>query len=271
MPELPEVETTLRGILPHIKNETIAKVIVRQHRLRWPIPSNLSRILSGKMITHVGRRAKYLLLSTCDGTLIIHLGMSGHLRILTQVQSPNKHDHVDILFHNQKILRFTDPRRFGAFLWAEGNPHDHALLKHLGIEPLTKEFTGRYLLQRAQTRTIPIKSLVMDNKIVTGIGNIYAAEALFAAQIHPLTPANTLSVKRLDCLAKSSKQILRRAIQRGGTTLKDFINSNGKPGYFSGQLKVYGRAGLPCVICGTILQSLQIGQRTTVYCKQCQC
>lgn len=270
MPELPEVETTLRGILPHIEKQTITNVVVRQYQLRWPIPSNLSHILIDKMIVHAERRAKYLLLKTDRGTLIIHLGMSGHLRILNSHQPPNKHDHVDIVFQNNKTLRFTDPRRFGSFLWVEGDPDKHIMLKHLGIEPLTKNFTGHYLWQRAQGRIIPIKSLLMDNKIVTGIGNIYATEALFAAQIHPSTPANSLSVERLEKLVRSSKQILRQAIKRGGTTLKDFINSDGKPGYFSNQLKVYGRAGLPCLICHTTLQIMQIGQRSTVYCNHCQ-
>jgi formamidopyrimidine-DNA glycosylase len=222
MPELPEVETTLRGILPHIEKQTILKAVVREHRFRWPIPSNMSEILLGKMILTAERRAKYLLLKTPEGTIIIHLGMSGHLRILTHDQAPQKHDHIDLVFH-EKILRFTDPRRFGAFLWVEGNPYHHLLLKNLGVEPLTRGFNGRYLWQRAQGRIVPIKSFLMDNKIVTGIGNIYAAEALFKAGIHPSTPVNALSVERLERLVKSSKQILSLAIKRGGTTLKDFI------------------------------------------------
>lgn len=270
MPELPEVETTLRGILPHIEQQTIVKTIVREHRLRWAIPTNLAQILLGKSIVNVARRAKYLLLNLHDGTIIIHLGMSGCLRILTNDAPPNKHDHVDIVLHNKKILRFTDPRRFGAFLWVEGNPHCHPLLKNLGIEPLTKNFTGRYLWQQAKNRSVSIKSFLMDNKIVTGIGNIYATEALFAAGIHPATPANSLSIACLEKLANTSKQILRFAIKRGGTTLKDFINSDGQPGYFSNQLKVYGRRGLPCLTCNRPLQLMQIGQRSTVYCECCQ-
>ncbi|MBX3710127.1 MAG: bifunctional DNA-formamidopyrimidine glycosylase/DNA-(apurinic or apyrimidinic site) lyase [Gammaproteobacteria bacterium] len=271
MPELPEVETTLRGILPHINRQTITKVVVRQCQLRWPIQSNLPQILSGKKIIDVERRGKYLLLRTDSGAIIIHLGMSGHLRILTQDLLPNKHDHVDIVFQSNKILRFTDPRRFGAFLWTKDDPHHHSLLKNLGIEPLTKGFSGKYLWLRAQGRKLPIKSLLMDSKIVAGIGNIYAAEALFEAGIYPAVPAQSLSVERLNSLAKSIKRILRHAIERGGTTLKDFINSDGKPGYFSNQLKAYGHAGLPCVVCHTLLQSMQIGQRNTVYCKRCQC
>ncbi len=270
MPELPEVETTMRGISPHIEQQTIAKVVVRQYRLRWPILSNMQQVLQGKTIVDVERRAKYLLLKTQGGTLILHLGMSGHLRILINDHPPNKHDHVDIVFDNKKILRYTDPRRFGAFLWSEGNPYHHALLKDLGPEPLTQKFTGQYLWMRAQGRTVPIKSLLMDNKIVTGIGNIYATEALFVAGIYPAAPAKSLSVERLDSLVKSIKKILQCAIQRGGTTVKDFINSDGKPGYFANQLKAYGRAGLSCVICHNRLLSMQIGQRRTVYCKFCQ-
>jgi formamidopyrimidine-DNA glycosylase len=270
MPELPEVETTLQGILPHIKRQTIAKVIVRQTHLRWPVPSNLQQILSLKTISDVKRRAKYLLLSTDSGTLIIHLGMSGHLRILLDCSQPNKHDHIDVVFRNNKLLRFTDPRRFGAFLWVEGDPYQHPLLKDLGIEPLSKNFSGKYLWSKAQGRTLPIKSLLMDNKIVTGIGNIYATETLFEAGIDPLSPTQSLSLERLNRLTRAIKTILRQAIKQGGTTLKDFIKSDGKPGYFSHQLKAYGRKGLPCIICHTILQSIQIGQRNTVYCKHCQ-
>lgn len=270
MPELPEVETTLRGILPHIKQQVITHVVIRKHHLRWPIPSKIQQILPGKKIVDAKRRGKYLLLQTNNGTIIIHLGMSGSLRILPINSPHNKHDHVDIIFHNNKILRFTDPRRFGAFLWTEDNPYNYSLLKNLGIEPLTKNFSGKYLYLRAQSRHASIKTLLMDNKIVTGIGNIYANEALFAAEIHPLAPANSLSIACMQNLVKEIKKILRLAIKRGGTTLKDFINSDGKPGYFINQLKVYGRNGLPCVRCNTILQSTKIGQRSTVYCTNCQ-
>lgn len=270
MPELPEVETTLRGILPHVEKQTILKVIVRERRFRLAVPANMSQILLGKMIIKVERRAKYLLFKMQEGAIIIHLGMSGHLRILTNDTPPLKHDHIDIVFQNKKILRFTDPRRFGAFIWVEGDPRNHSLLKNLGVEPLTRSFTGQYLWQHAHHRTVSIKSLLMDNKIVTGIGNIYAAEALFKAGIHPSAPINSLSIEHLEKLVKSIKQILRLAIKRGGTTLKDFINSDGKPGYFSNELKVYGRAGLPCVRCHTILQMMKMGQRSTVFCKRCQ-
>jgi len=270
MPELPEVETTMRGIIPHVKQQTIAKVIVRQYQLRWPIPTDIQQILLGKTIIHIERMGKYLLLKTHSGAIIIHLGMSGNLRILAEECLPNKHDHVDLVFHNNKVLRFTDPRRFGAFLWVEGDPGNHCLLKNLGIEPLTKGFSSKYLWLRAQNRVMPIKSFLMDSKIVTGIGNIYATEALFEAGIYPAVPAKSVSIERLDKLVKSIKEILRCAIKQGGTTLKDFINSDGKPGYFSNQLKAYGRDGLPCVVCHSTLQLMQIGQRSTVYCNRCQ-
>jgi len=270
MPELPEVETTMRGIMPHIQQQTVQQVKVRQYSLRWPIPANIQKILVGKTIVAVERRGKYILLKTSTGALIIHLGMSGNLRILTKDMAPNKHDHVDVVFRHQKILRFTDPRRFGAFLWMEGDAHRHALLKNLGVEPLTKGFSGKYLWSCAQGRSLPIKSLLMDSKVVTGVGNIYAAEALFAAGIYPAAPAKSLSLKQCYVLAQAIKKILRHAIKRGGTTLKDFINSEGKPGYFSTQLKVYGRDSLPCVVCASTLKFLRIGQRSTVYCPHCQ-
>ncbi len=257
MPELPEVETTLRGILPHIHQQTITHVIVREHRLRWPVDPNIHHILRNQKIIDVSRRAKYLLFTTTHGTLILHLGMSGHLRVLTENHHAAKHDHIDIVFHNKKIVRFTDPRRFGAFLWIEGNPSEHALLKHLGVEPLTKLFSGKYLLGQAKNRKVPIKTFIMDNKVVTGVGNIYAAEALFEAGINPLTSASLLSASQSNALAKAIKKILRNAIKRGGTTLKDFLNSEGKPGYFSNQLKVYGRANLPCVKCRSILKLIK--------------
>ena len=270
MPELPEVETTLRGILPHLKQQSISKVVVRHRQLRWPIPADLPQVLLNNRIENIERRAKYLLLKTNSGTLIIHLGMSGHLRLLDSEVPPKKHDHVDIVFHNKKTLRFNDPRRFGAILWTEEDPHQHALLKNLGVEALATNFTGKYLFSRTKGKKIAIKSFLMDNKIVTGIGNIYATEALFASGIHPAAPAHSISVERLNNLVKSSKHILRLAIKRGGTTLKDFMKSDGKPGYFSNQLKAYGRAGQPCIHCNSILQAMLIGQRNTVYCKHCQ-
>lgn len=270
MPELPEVETTLRGIKPHILGYRIKNMCVRQAKLRWPIPRDIAETLKNKKITAINRRAKYLLFQFEQETVIVHLGMSGSLRILTEYTPPQKHDHFDIEFEHHKILRFTDPRRFGACLWTNQDPIHHPLLRQLGIEPLDKKFSGMYLWRAAQKRTIPIKSLLMDHKVVVGIGNIYATELLFRAGVHPQTTACTLSYESCVQLVKIIKQILRQAIQQGGSTIKDFSKSDGKPGYFAQHFKVYGRSGLACVTCHTVLQTLRIAQRSTVYCTQCQ-
>jgi len=270
MPELPEVETTVRGISPHIARQMITGVIIRQASLRWPISVDIKERLIGKTVLSVERLGKYVLLKVATGTLLIHLGMSGHLRVQSASVPAKKHDHVDILFGNNKMLRFNDTRRFGCVLWIEGEVSEHFLLKNLGVEPLTDAFTGQYLWRRAQGRKVAIKTLLMDSHIVTGIGNIYASEILFASGIHPATPANTLSLSRLNKLVSCTKLILNRAIEQGGTTLKDFFNSDGKPGYFSVYLQAYGRSGLPCITCQTPLTLMKIGQRSTVYCKKCQ-
>lgn len=270
MPELPEVETTCRGIEPHILNQIITDVVVRHPRLRWPIPKNLQTILVGEKILEINRRAKYILLQTKKGTLILHLGMSGHLRIVTKTTPVKKHDHVDIEFKNNKILRFNDPRRFGAVLWTNDSPLQHDLLKDLGVEPLTTDFSAKYLQEKARNRSVPIKSFIMDNKIVTGVGNIYATEALFVAKLHPLLPAKEVSLEALKKLVSAIKSILKTAIKNGGTTLKDFANSEGKPGYFSNHLQVYGRADEACFECGTQIEAVKIGQRTTSFCSHCQ-
>lgn len=269
MPELPEVETTLRGIQPFIENQVIQQLTIRQLHLRWPVPkANLQKLI-GYTINQVKRRGKYLLLMTDLGTIILHLGMSGRLRILDTPTIANKHDHIDIAFSNGNILRFTDPRRFGSLLWAT-DPLLHPLLKNLGIEPLSRYFTPHFLQQRLHNKSLAIKSALMDQHIIVGIGNIYMTEALFIAGIHPATSAKTLSLTQLKKLVSAIKTILRRAIKKGGTTLKDFLNSQGKPGYFNQALQVYGRAGLPCLSCQTSLQSMRIGQRSTVYCNHCQ-
>lgn len=270
MPELPEVETTLRGIQPHIQGQRINQVIIRHYGLRWPIPRNISDKLTKKTISQTERRAKYLLFNVSGGTFVIHLGMSGSLRIVTPDIPPKKHDHVDIILANNKVLRFTDPRRFGALLWIEHDVTQHALFKDLGPEPLTSDFSASYLWKKAQGRAVPIKSFIMNNHIVVGVGNIYATEALFLAGINPKTQAKKVSKESFIKLTKAIKLILRKAIKKGGTTLKDFVNSNGKPGYFSQQLKVYGRTGLPCVNCKSPLKAIRIGQRNTVYCEECQ-
>jgi formamidopyrimidine-DNA glycosylase len=270
MPELPEVEVVRLGISPHILHKKIADVIIRHPRLRFPVPSGLKEILLGKRILEIRRRGKYLLFLTSEGTLIWHLGMSGSLRILTEPLPPKKHDHVDLIFSKGLCLRFNDPRRFGALLWTRDNPLEHPLLATLGPEPLSEDFNADYLWKKARTRTVAIKNFVMNSKIVVGVGNIYAAEALFQAKLHPLKPANKVSREEFTKLCQIIRDILRQAIQKGGTTLKDFVNSAGKPGYFKQELQVYGRGGEPCMICKTELRALRVGQRGTVFCPRCQ-
>lgn len=270
MPELPEVEITLRGLQASLQNQTIQKFVIRRSNLRWPIPSQELQQLIGLTITQMTRRGKYLCLATPQANMIIHLGMSGRLRILNQYVSADKHDHVDILFKNNMILRFTDPRRFGALLYTTADPQQHVLLRNLGVEPFSRKFSAAYLSRQLANKQLPIKSAIMDQQIVVGIGNIYATEALFKAGIHPLKPANSLLLNELKRLVNAIKFILRTAIAQGGSSLKDFLNSEGKPGYFTQQLNVYGRAGLPCWQCQSQLQQSRIGQRTTVFCQQCQ-
>ena len=270
MPELPEAETTLRGIAPHISGQIITQILIRNRRLRWPIPTQLEKIVTGQTLTRLSRRGKYLILHCEEGSLLLHLGMSGRLRILTTDTPPQKHDHVDIHFANGTILRFTDPRRFGALLWTEEPPDEHSLLAHLGPEPLTPEFNADYLAQKARRREVAIKSFIMDGKIVVGVGNIYATEALFAARIHPEQAAGKVSRAKLLALTAAIKEILACAIQKGGTTLKDFSGSDGSPGYFSIELQVYGKANKPCPRCTVTLKEIRIGQRSSVYCPTCQ-
>lgn len=270
MPELPEVETTIRGIIPHLEKNIISKMIVRQDKLRWPIPSDININVGNKIIQKISRRGKYIVLQLENGAVIMHLGMSGRVKILNEFIEPQKHDHVDIIFNDKIILRYTDPRRFGTILWTFENPLEHPLLKKLGTEPLCDNFTAEYLLKLAKNRSLPIKSFIMDSKVVVGVGNIYATESLFTSKIHPLTPTNLISKQQMEVLVSEIKKTLDLAIQAGGTTLKDFLGSDGKPGYFVQKLKVYGRSGESCLNCNTILQSLQIGQRTTVFCPICQ-
>lgn len=270
MPELPEVETTRLGIQPHIEGQTISQLIVREPRLRWPVPAELPALLHKQIIRKVARRGKYLLLHTDIGTVIVHLGMSGSLRILTTATTPAKHDHLDINFNNNICLRFNDPRRFGCFLWTEEDPAQHLLLKHLGPEPLSNHFDGDYLFEISRRRSTPIKNFIMDGQVVVGVGNIYANEALFYAGIHPEKPAGKINAARYFHLAEIIKIILMQAIKIGGTTIRNFSGSDGKPGYFAQQLKVYGRAGLNCINCNNLLIELRIGQRSTIYCPQCQ-
>lgn len=278
MPELPEVETTRRGIEPHIVRQKISRLVVRQPSLRWPIPDDLPRLMKGRLIASVERRAKYLLLQLCSnsakatpiGTAIIHLGMSGSLRMIDIRESPMAHDHFDLVLTGGQALRYTDPRRFGCLLWQGADQATHKLLASLGPEPLSDQFDGELLYQRSRGRKIPVKTLLMDNKIVVGVGNIYANEALFAAGIRPDRAAGSISRQRYLRLAEQIKLILARAIEAGGTTLKDFVGGDGKPGYFKQQLLAYGRGGKPCLSCQTVLTEIRLGQRSTVFCKRCQ-
>ena len=269
MPELPEVETTLRGIEPHLLNQRIARIIVRDPRLRWPVPDEVSNA-EGQRFVDLNRRGKYLLLQLEQGGLIIHLGMSGSLRILQQPLAPEKHDHVDIELENGVCLRFNDPRRFGAFLWVDGDMESHELLRDLGPEPLSTGFTADYLYKHSRERRVAIKNFIMNGHIVVGVGNIYASEALFMAGIHPQRAAGRVSRQRYEGLVAAIRDVLDRAIKQGGTTLRDFVNSDGTAGYFAQELLVYDRAGSDCFQCGAAIRQKVIGQRSSYYCPACQ-
>lgn len=270
MPELPEVETTCRGISPHVVNRTVKAVVVRQPQLRWPVPGDLAEQVVGRKLLGVARRGKYLLLRFPTGHMLVHLGMSGNLRIVERREDPGYHDHVDIDFGEKCVLRLNDPRRFGAVLWTSAPLPEHELLGHLGPEPLEELFDADYLYQRSRKRKQAIKAFIMDSKIVVGVGNIYANEALFAAGIRPTRAAGTVSRAAMERLVSEIKQVLARAIEQGGTTLKDFVGGDGKPGYFQQQLLVYGRQGEPCKQCKKPLKEIRLGQRSTVYCTSCQ-
>lgn len=269
MPELPEVETTRRGIAPHIVGSAVRRVEVRQCRLRWPVADEVQLLPQAGALRAVERRAKYLLLDFASGQLIIHLGMSGSLRIVSRAAPVAKHDHIDLVFAADCVLRYTDPRRFGAFLWQPAGSV-HKVLGALGPEPLSSAFDGEHLYRLARGRRISVKSFIMDNAVVVGVGNIYATEALFAAGIRPDRAAGRISRARYIALAEQIKAILTRAIAQGGTTLRDFVGGDGRPGYFRQQLQVYGRAGQPCESCSATLKSLRLGQRASVFCPRCQ-
>lgn len=269
MPELPEVETTRRGIAPYLEGQRVSAVIVRERRLRWPIPEDLDVRLSGQRIECVERRAKYLLIKAEVGTLISHLGMSGSLRLVPSDTPAAKHEHVDIVLESGLALRYTDPRRFGALLWSS-DPLNHELLRRLGPEPLTEAFDGERLFQCSRGRAMAVKPFIMDNAVVVGVGNIYASEALFAAGIDPRREAGSISRARYLKLAQVIKSILAHAISRGGTTLRDFVGGDGLPGYFQQELFVYGRGGEFCKTCGSTLREIRLGQRASVYCSRCQ-
>jgi formamidopyrimidine-DNA glycosylase len=274
MPELPEVETTRRGLAPHVEGRTITGVTLRRPDLRWPIPTEIRDLLPGQRIASVRRRAKYLLLDTQAGSALLHLGMSGSLRVLAASAPVRAHDHVDIQLEGgapdgRRVLRFTDPRRFGCLLWQPPG-ETHELLRGLGPEPLSDLFDGDALFELSRGRKTPVKTFLMDQKVVVGVGNIYAAEALFEAGISPLRAAGKVSRERYVLLAVAVKRILAYAIERGGTTLRDFINPDGEPGYFELELSAYGRGGEPCPRCGRPLKQATIGQRATVWCGHCQ-
>ncbi|KAB0461004.1 bifunctional DNA-formamidopyrimidine glycosylase/DNA-(apurinic or apyrimidinic site) lyase [Vibrio kanaloae] len=268
MPELPEVEVSRMGISPHLVGETIKTMTFRTPKLRWDIPLDLKQ-LEGEKILAISRRAKYLIIETKVGSAIVHLGMSGSLRVLDADFPAAKHDHVDLKLTNGKVLRYNDPRRFGAWLWSAPD-EVHPVLLGSGPEPLTDDFNADYIAEKAEKRKVAVKQFIMDNKVVVGVGNIYANEALFASRISPLRPASKVTKQEWLLLTKEIKQVLATAIKQGGTTLKDFAQADGKPGYFAQELQVYGKAKEECPNCEALIQELKIGQRNTFFCEQCQ-
>ena len=269
MPELPEVETSRRGIAPWLENQRVSKVTVRERRLRWPVPLEIDTKLPGQRILSLRRRAKYLLFATDAGTVMLHLGMSGSVRIVDADEPAGKHDHVDIELADGKALRFRDPRRFGSLLWTD-DPERHPLIRNLGPEPLGAEFDDDYLWQAARGRRVNIKQFIMNASVVVGVGNIYASESLFMAGIHPKRRAYRISRKRMGILVDAIKSVLAQAIDAGGTTLQDFYSVDGEPGYFQQQLQVYDRGGEPCRQCRRPVSVVTLGQRSSFYCKNCQ-
>jgi formamidopyrimidine-DNA glycosylase len=270
VPELPEVETTRRGLAPHVEGRRVTGVVLRRPDLRWPIPDEIRERLPGRRIEAVRRRAKYLLMDTDAGdSALLHLGMSGMLRVLPADTPVGTHDHVDLALDSGRVLRFTDPRRFGSLLWQPAGT-EHELLRGLGPEPLSDAFDGDWLFARSRGRSAPVKTFLMDQRIVVGVGNIYAAESLFRAGISPLRAAGKVSRERYAALAGAVRDILAYAITRGGTTLRDFLSPDGAPGYFEQELAVYGRGGEACPGCGGPLREASIGQRASVWCPRCQ-
>jgi formamidopyrimidine-DNA glycosylase len=264
------VETTRRGIRTALQGRVVTGLLLRERRLRWPVDARLAARITGQRIGDVRRRAKYLLIDLDRGTLIAHLGMSGSLRVLPAATPVIPHDHYDLLLDSGRVLRFNDPRRFGSLHWTSGDPQRHRLLAGLGPEPLDTGFDAAYLAARARGRRVAIKQFLMDQRVVVGVGNIYASEALFHARIHPGRAAGRASVRRLELLVDSVRQVLGEAIRQGGTTLRDYVNADGAPGYFRQQLYVYERAGEPCRRCGTPIRHIVQGQRSTYFCPACQ-
>lgn len=270
MPELPEVETTRRGILPALSGRTIAQVVIREPRLRWPVASGLGEHLIGQRVCDVRRRAKYLLIDLDKGSLILHLGMSGSLRVLPAATTPLPHDHIDLVLDSGFCLRFNDPRRFGSLHWTDIDPFAHPLLRKLAPEPLDPAFDGAYLAKMARGRRVAIKQLLMNSHVVVGVGNIYASESLFRAGVRPQRAAGRIPRVSFDKLATAIKDVLGDAIRAGGTTLRDYVNADGMPGYFRQKLYVYERADEPCRVCRTPIRQLSQGQRSSYYCPKCQ-
>jgi formamidopyrimidine-DNA glycosylase len=269
VPELPEVETTRRGLAPHLEGRRIDAIVVRDRRLRWPIPRDLAKRVVGCTVQGLGRRGKYLLLDCGAGAMIVHLGMSGSLRVLPRDTPPGKHDHFDLVLDSGMAARLTDPRRFGAVLW-HADPATHPLLAHLGPEPLEPGFDAAALHKRLRGRRAAIKTSLMDSRIVVGVGNIYASESLYRAGIHPRTASGRVSLARCERLVASIRATLGAAIEAGGSTLRDFVGAGGEPGYFQQSYFVYARESEPCRVCGTAIKALRQGQRATFYCPRCQ-
>lgn len=269
MPELPEVETTLRGVAPWLVGRTVREVVVRDKRLRWPVPDTIHE-LEGQRIESARRRGKYLIFTAPAGTLLLHLGMSGSLRVSDPSQPWKKHDHLALTTDRDRQIRFHDPRRFGACLWVPGDPETHPLLAELGPEPLGPDFTAEHLHQACRGRSAPIKAVIMDSHVVTGVGNIYACEALFMAGIDPRKPAGKVSRPRLAKLVQAIREVLAASIEMGGTTLRDFVNEKGEPGYFQQTLRVYDREGEPCRTCGSLIRRTVMSNRSTFFCPKCQ-
>lgn len=270
MPELPEVETTRLGLLPYVRGRQILKVMVRDRRLRWPVPVDFAMRLKGCTVQEVSRRGKYLLWDCGAGHILSHLGMSGSLRLVSAIERAQKHDHVDIVLNTGIAIRYTDPRRFGAMLWIPGRDIVHPLLDRLGPEPLAPEFNAAYLAKAARGRSVSIKEFVMNSRIVVGVGNIYASESLFVAGIHPKRAAGKVSPVRLERLVAAIKQTLAKAITAGGSSLRDYVQANGELGYFQVNAFVYERERQPCRICRTPIRAIRQGQRSTYFCPACQ-
>ena len=269
MPELPEVETSRRGISPYVVGERIDNIVIRERRLRWPIESDIDERLPGATIDSVDRRAKYLLLNTNAGTAILHLGMSGSVFVVERDTPAGVHDHFDIELASGKSLRFRDPRRFGSLHWSD-DATQHWLLRKLGPEPLSDDFSGDYLWERSRGRRVNVKQFIMNAAIVVGVGNIYASESLFLSGIHPRRAAGRIALCRYESLALTIKDVLEKAIRAGGTTLRDFYGGDGEAGYFRQELEVYGRDSEPCSRCARPVSVIVLGQRSTYYCKNCQ-